>query len=104
MIAQYRKIMAGSIAVLWACAGPAALAQSSSCAPRTSVSVAHAGETSYKMEISATNTCSYRIFFRACSEDKGNCKSGTIAPGSTKSFTVNTSLPDGKANFNWRRD
>lgn len=75
---------------------------SSSCPPATSVRVVKASAKSYRIQISARNTCRCRIYFNTCSPDRPNrCTGGRIGSGETREFMIDTT--DGKAHYNWRR-
>jgi hypothetical protein len=75
---------------------------SSSCPPSTTVRVINVRATTYKLQISVRNTCSCQINFNACSQDRPKrCTGGRIGSGETRQFTIDTSRPDGKADYNW---
>jgi hypothetical protein len=76
-------------------------ADSSSCPPATRVRVVNVSAKTYKMQISARNTCTCRINFKVCSDEK-RCTSGRIGSGETRQFMIDTTRPDGKADYNWQ--
>ena len=82
---------------------PVQARDTSSCPPTTSVRIIKVKATTYNMQISARNTCTFRINFRVCSHDRPkSCEHGAIGPGETRIFKIDTTRPDGKADFNWQ--
>jgi hypothetical protein len=96
----------GAAIALWAISSISmaeAAQDSSSCPPATSVQVTNVSATTYTMRISASNTCTCRIYFEACPADRPKrCKGGRISPGETKQFVLDISKADGKADYHWR--
>jgi hypothetical protein len=103
---RFATAVAASVVVLAAVSTSAVSAVDSSlCPPVTSVKLTHVSAKTYKMQISARNTCSCRIRFQYCSHNKprpDRCGNGWIRPGETKQFSVTTTVADGKAHYHWR--
>ena len=77
-------------------------AKDSDCPPAISAHVVRADAKTFTIQIAARNTCTCRILFRACPQgSKRGCNSARIGPGETKQIVVETSTPDGTADYNW---
>jgi len=98
------RLVAGvALGLAWSITAAQAAQDSSSCPPATSVRVVSLSPKTYKMRISAKNTCTCRIYFKICSpENPKRCTGGRMGSGETREFMIDTTRPDGKADYTWR--